>query len=275
VTDPAAERLFAAAARRYAPAGRFARHFARGKLAGDPVFATLLRRGLIPDGARVLDLGCGQGCLLALLVAAREQHRAGGWPAGWPPPPAGLALSGIEFRARDVARARAALGGAATVEIGDLRTAALPPADVVVLMDVLHYLEPEAQDRLLARIAHALGAGGLVVTRVGDPAAGLAAAASWAIDQAVAIARGQGLHRFHRRRVADWIAALERHGFAVASEPMNGGPLFANVLLLGKKAGGPARARDERVHPAVHPLVPPDPRSIGRGRGAALFTRYD
>jgi SAM-dependent methyltransferase len=237
VSDPAAERLFDAAARRYAPAGRFARHFARGKLRGDPVFAELLRRGLIPDGARLLDLGCGQGCLLALLAAAREQHRAGCWPAGWPPPPAGLALQGIEYLAKDVARANAALGGTATVAIGDLRTVPLPPADVVVLMDVLHYLEPEAQESLLARIAHTLGARGLFVTRVGDPAAGFAAAATWAIDQAVAIARGQGLHRFHRRSIADWIAALERHGFAVTGEPMNGGPLFANVLLLARRAG--------------------------------------
>ena len=235
MTDPAAERLFDAAARRYAPAGRFARHFARGKLRGDPVFAEILRRGLVPDGARLLDLGCGQGCLLALLASARDQHRAGHWPRGWPPPPAGLALRGIEFLAKDVARANLALRGEAAVERGDLRTVPLPPGDVVVLMDVLHYLEPEAQDRLLARIAQALGPNGLFLTRVGDPSAGLAAALTWGIDQAVAVARGQGLHRFHRRSIAAWTAALERHGFAVTAEPMNGGTPFANVLLVGRK----------------------------------------
>jgi len=235
VTDPAAEQLFDAAARRYAPAGRFARHFARGKLAADPVFAEILRRGLVPDGARLLDLGCGQGCLLALLVAAPDQHRAGRWPAGWPPPPAGLALRGIEFLAKDVARANVALGNEGAVERGDLRTTPLPPGDVVVLMDVLHYLEPEAQDRLLARIAQALGPRGLLLTRVGDPSAGFAAALTWVVDQVVAVARGQGLHRFHRRSVAAWTAALERHGFAVTADPMNGETPFANVLLVGRK----------------------------------------
>jgi SAM-dependent methyltransferase len=235
VADPAAERLFDAAARRYAPAGRFARHFARGKLRGDPVFAEILRRGLVPDGARVLDLGCGQGCLLALLVAARDQHRAGDWPVRWPPPPARVVLRGIEFLAQDVARAGVALGSEAAVELGDLRTAVLPPGDVVVLMDVLHYLEPGAQERLLARIAQALGPDGLFLTRVGDPSAGFAAALTWLIDQVVAVARGQGLHRFHRRSIAVWTATLERHGFAVTAEPMNGGMLFANVLLVGRK----------------------------------------
>jgi SAM-dependent methyltransferase len=235
VTDPAAERLFDAAARRYAPAGRFARHFARGKLRGDPVFAEILRRGLVRDDARLLDLGCGQGCLLALLAAAEVQHRAGRWPAGWPPPPAGVALRGIEFLAKDVARANTALGGAGTVEPGDLRAVPLPPADVIVLMDVLHYLEPDAQERLLARIAQALTPAGLFLTRVGDPSAGLTAAFTWVIDQLVAFSRGQGLHRFHRRSIADWTAALERHGLAVTAEPMNGTLPFANVLLVGRK----------------------------------------
>ena len=235
MTDPAAERLVDAAARRYAPAGRFARYFARGKLGSDPVFMEILRRGLVPDGARVLDLGCGQGGLLALLVAARDQHRAGDWPAGWPPPPARLVLRGIEFLGKDVARANAALGNEGAVERGDLRTVPLPPGDVVVLMDVLHYLEPEAQERLLARIAQALGPQGLILTRVGDPSAGFAAALTWAVDQMVAVARGQGLHRFHRRTVAEWTAALARHGFAVTAEPMNGAVPFANVLLVGRK----------------------------------------
>ena len=235
MTEPALEAVFDAAAGRYAPAGRFARHFARGKLGGDPVFAAILRRGLIPDGARLLDLGCGQGCLLALLAAADGQHRAGRWPPGWPPPPAGVALRGIEFLAKDVARANTALGNAGTVELGDLREAPLPPADVIVLMDVLHYLEPGAQERLLARIAQALAPAGLFLTRVGDPSAGLVAAFTWAIDQAVAVGRGQGLHRFHRRSIADWVAALERHGLAVTAEPMNGALPFANVLLVGRK----------------------------------------
>jgi SAM-dependent methyltransferase len=61
----------------YRSAGRFAWYFARGKLNGDPAFLGLLERGLIPDDARILDLGCGQGLLAAWLLEVRALFDAG------------------------------------------------------------------------------------------------------------------------------------------------------------------------------------------------------
>ena len=69
--------LWSAASRPYLTAGRYPYHFARNKLRFDPVFVTLLRRGLIPDRARVIDLGYGQGLLAALLLAARATSSLG------------------------------------------------------------------------------------------------------------------------------------------------------------------------------------------------------
>jgi len=230
--------LFDAVARRYAPAGRFAVGFARGKLRHDPVFVTLLRRGLVPDGVRLLDLGCGQGVLLTLLVAAREQYRAGRWPAGWPAPPSGLNLRGIEVLRADVRRARVALGHEAEIEAADLRVARVTPSDVIVLLDVVHYLETPAQERLLAAVADALPPGGLFLMRVGDVTARIPALLTRTIDHFVTLARGGGLHRFHCRTVPQWVAALERLGFAVDAEPKSEGTPFANVLLVARKHRG-------------------------------------
>jgi SAM-dependent methyltransferase len=235
--DPVAA-LIAAAAARYAPAGRFAVGFARGKLRHDPVFVALLKQGLVPDGARVLDLGCGQGVLLALLVAAREQHRAGRWPAEWPAPPLRFTLRGIDSLSSGVRRARAALGSDAEIEVADLRDARLPPSDVVALLDVIHYLDEPAQARLLGAIVAALPPGGLLLMRVGDAAARVPALLTRMVDQLATLARNGRFHRFHCRTIAQWTAALERLGFAVRADPQSAGTPFANVLLVARKERG-------------------------------------
>src|SRR5215510_467432 len=92
--------VFEAATQPYRAAGRYAWGFAKGKLRHDPVFHTLLRRGVLPDEGSLIDLGCGQGVLLSLLKAAREQYAAGRWPAHWPAPPTRLSLRGVDVHAR-------------------------------------------------------------------------------------------------------------------------------------------------------------------------------
>ena len=55
MTDRFFRALAKEAAARYPARDRYARHFAYGKLTGDPVFAHLLRGGLVPGGAHLLD----------------------------------------------------------------------------------------------------------------------------------------------------------------------------------------------------------------------------
>src|SRR6478609_10706319 len=105
--------LVTAASEPYQRAGRFAWHFARGKLRWDPVFSHLLARGLIAPRTRVLDIGCGQGLLASLLAAAARAARDGRWPSGWAEPPLDVRVRGIELQRRNVERARDALGDAA------------------------------------------------------------------------------------------------------------------------------------------------------------------
>jgi len=129
--------LLARAANPYRCAGRFAYHFARGKLRYDPVFRSILERGLLHGQPRILDLGCGQGLLCAWLHAARHCYEQGAWPQCWPPPPAARSIRGIELMERDVTRARRGLGDTCEILQADIREVPFGSADVVVILDVL------------------------------------------------------------------------------------------------------------------------------------------
>lgn len=226
------KRLAHLAADRYRPAGRFAYHFARGKLGRDPVFAALLARGLIPEGARLLDLGCGQGLLAAWLEAARASHRGGQWAQSWPPPPRLGAFRGIELIPRDVERARRALGTLAQIECADMRSAEFGKADVVIILDVLHYMDPPAQEQVLQRVRASIGPAGILLLRVGNAAGGWRFRTSRWVDAAVLYVRGHRQGRLYCRTLPAWLATLTSCGFSTRAIPMSAGTPFANVLLV-------------------------------------------
>lgn len=227
----------------YKPAGQFAWRFARGKLGGDPAFEGLLQHGLIPDQARVLDLGCGQGLLASWLSAARAQFEAaqqgGGpaWPATWPAAARLRAYHGIELMPNDVSRANDALGPLglpARFTLGDICTVPFDPCDVVVILDVLHYIDIPAQDAVLARVRDALAPQGVLLLRIGDASAGLPFKISNWVDHVVTFARGHRLPRLYCRTLDQWRATLARLGFQVQTMPMHEGTPFANIMLVAR-----------------------------------------
>lgn len=232
VAAPAWPALIRRASACYRPAGRFALHFARGKLRWDPVFRHFLVHGLIAPGSRVLDIGCGQGLLASLLEAAQDAARRGRWPAGWAAPPADVRLTGIELSAREVARARDALGDGAEFVCGDMRSVAFPPVDTIVILDVLHYVDRHEQDAVLARARAALGDNGSLLLRVGDAASRRRFVTSQWVDRLVFLLRGCRARPQPGRAVVEWIAHLVALGFAVQALPMSQGTPFANVLLV-------------------------------------------
>jgi SAM-dependent methyltransferase len=239
MTTAFARALLDAAAAPYLPAGHFAWHFARGKLGGDPAFLGLLERGLIPDNARILDLGCGQGLLASWLLSARALFEAGHWPAHWPAAPKPMAYRGVELMPCDMRRARRALGERAEFVLGDIRTADFGKPDAVVILDVLHYIDYSAQDDVLLRVRDALVPAGVLLMRVGDADGGLPFRISNWVDHLVTFARGYRLSRLYCRSLRDWQALLRQLGFTVESVPMSRGTPFANVLLVARL--GPRR----------------------------------
>jgi SAM-dependent methyltransferase len=229
--------LVDAASAPYRQAGRFAWHFARGKLSWDPVFVHLVERGLIAPRARVLDIGCGQGLLASLVDAAGAAEREGRWSSAWAAAPAGARVTGIELMERDVARARRALGDRAQFVCGDMRTADFPPADAVVILDVLHYISVAEQDAVLERVRAALDGGGRLILRVGDAAARNRFRTSQWVDRIVTSVRGHRVPPRFGRPLAAWTARRGALGFSVTSLPMHAGTPFANILLVGDLPG--------------------------------------
>lgn len=229
--------FFRALARRAAArygSDRFARHFAYFKLTGDPAFRHLVQSGLLAGRERLLDLGCGQGMLEALLAAAHEAREP--WPRDWAARPAPRAIEGIELDPRALRRARAAADGHARFVHGDIRSAAFAEADAIVILDVLHYIDPSAQDAVLERARGSIAPGGVLLLRVADARPTLRFRATIALDRLSLWLRGHRTGPYHCRPLEAWIAHLEALGLAVEARPMSAGTPFANVLLVARAA---------------------------------------
>ena len=226
--------LLDASTRPYLRAGLYPYFFARGKLGIDPIFMAMLRNASIPDRARILDLGCGQSLLASLLLAARRQYQAGIWPRGWPEPPVPSQLMGVEMNAHRAKWARTALGASISVQTADLRSAELPDADIVVLFDVLHYLNQDEQVALLDKIAHSLRGGGKLLLRVADAEAGWRFRLTRIVDASTILMGGRLSSQFFCRTIADWTRLLDGFGFRIDRQPMSEGTPFANILLTAR-----------------------------------------
>jgi SAM-dependent methyltransferase len=223
--------LLDAASQPYRKAGSFAYHFARGKLATDPVYRSILELGLLQRQQRILDLGCGQALLSAWLLAAADCYARGIWPAAWLAPAQAQTVRGIELMRRDVERAHGAFGADCGVMQGDIRTAPFETADAVVILDVLHYIDAPSQREVLQRVHAALPPGGLLLLRVGDAAGGLRFRITDWSDRLPMLFRGHGYVATHCRSVTQWRELLTECGFDSEATPMSRGTPFANVLL--------------------------------------------
>jgi SAM-dependent methyltransferase len=235
---PEVDRLFEEVERRYLKVGIFHWEFVRNKLRWDPMYRALATEPLLPTTGRILDLGCGRGIALCLALARRGVE-----PGSTAPTTPPLDLVGLELRPRLAAVARRALGDSATVRRADVEEdtdPGLPPADAVLMLDVLHYLKAEAQERLLTRAGQALKPGGQLIVREADAGAGWRFSATRMAERLCAMARGHFDQRFHYRTSAEWRRVVERTGLEVEDSPLSAGTPFSNRLTRARRTSVPA-----------------------------------
>lgn len=200
------------------------RGYVGGKLRHDPIYPAAL--ALLRDsGLPVLDVGCGLGLLAFYL-------REGGYAGR---------IVGVDSDQRKIRHAQlVAAGGYAglTFTVGDVLDTGEFRGNVAVL-DVLHYLRPEHQARLLERAAAQVAPGGYCLIRdtLRD--------ASWrfrvtqceeALIKAFAWIRSGGVHY---PEVDDVMAPFRARGFECAVSPLWGATPFNSYLFTFRAPGAP------------------------------------
>ena len=209
---------------RYSHASRFTRRYTRSKLRTDPVNRMVLQRAVADGFGHVLDLGCGRGQLdLALLEAGGARS-----------------VLGIDWSEAALAEARRASGGLAfrTQQRDLTEPDPLPPADTVLLVDVLYQLPTPVQDNLLRRAAAA--ARRRILVRTLDPELGLRSRFALAMERLGRRNWPTSGATVNPQKVPALTAALVRAGFKVEVEPCWQGTPFANVLLDARRVSATA-----------------------------------
>ncbi|MBI5536542.1 MAG: class I SAM-dependent methyltransferase [Deltaproteobacteria bacterium] len=220
-THELVDRAMRDAAARYGADSRSVQGYVRGKLAWDPVYRQLAARAPFPEP--VFDLGCGNGLLLVLLATVQP----------------GLRAIGVDW---DDARVRQATSATRTldsirIERGDVRDLEIPLSGTIFLVDVLHYLEPGDQDRVLQRAAAALSAEGRLYVRDVDRTTGLRSLINRSQE---VIGRALGLHKgtgLHFRATGELVGVLSQLGLETSIVPSWGKLPLSNRLIEAWKKG--------------------------------------
>jgi len=228
--DPLFDRLAREAADRYVGTSIAAWEFARGKLRGDPLYREVLSGEWLPSGGRMLDIGCGQGLMLALLAEAERVARGGLAPPGRRFP-CFERMVGIEMRAHRARLARAALGSDADIIEGDARSEWGGAYRTILFFDVLHMMPKADQDAVLSAAVRALEPGGVILVREADASAGWRFRAVQIGNRLTALTSKAWRQELAFRTVDEWRECFVRLGLDVEEAPAGTGTPFANYLF--------------------------------------------
>jgi len=193
------------------------RGFVRWKLRLDRIFGLLAAENL--GSGTVVDLGCGYGMALGFAAFGDSSRR----------------LVGCDLDAHRIAVARQALSALnADLSVADVRRLDLPPAGLILILDVLQYLPADDQQALLQRCCSALVPQGLLIFRVHDRERGLWSAITMAFDRLI-FACGRAGVRPLMLSAAEYHSVLENAGMQVEQRRFRNRLPLAHILFIAKK----------------------------------------
>jgi uncharacterized protein (DUF2062 family)/SAM-dependent methyltransferase len=201
----------------FARCARGDRGFVRWKLRLDRIFGLLAAEDL--GSGTVVDLGCGYGMALSFAAFTDNRRR----------------LVGCDLDAHRIAVARQALSALNTdLKVADVRSLSLPPAGLILILDVLQYLPADEQLGLLKRCCSALTPQGKFIFRVHDRERGLRSAITSAFDRLI-FAWGRAGVQPLMLPAAAYRTVLEKAGMQVEERRFQNRLPLAHILFIAKK----------------------------------------
>ncbi len=197
------------------------RGFVRWKLRLDRSFGLLAALLAADDlGAdTVVDLGCGYGMALSFAAFGHGSRR----------------LVGCDLDAHRIAVARQALGTLhADLSVADVRHLDLPPAGLILILDVLQYLREDEQLTLLQRCCSALVPRGTLIFRVHDRERGMWSMITMAFDWLIFACGSTGVRPL-TLSAAQYQSVLENAGMLVQERRFRNRLPLAHILFVAKK----------------------------------------
>jgi SAM-dependent methyltransferase len=209
-------------AARYMPS-RYHYWYSLSKLFMDPLYedvGALLRDNSPP----ILDVGCGIGLMLHALRGSGISSK----------------YQGVDIDAAKIAIARSTVQHEETAdvhfEVRDLRRDFPAHLGSVVLLDVLQYIEPAAQEDLIVRSARCLSSDGVLVIRGGLDDGSLRAAATRITDRIGHAIRWMGTSFKAQPKPAQLRAWLQQQGLEAEFHAPSPRAPFNNWLITARPA---------------------------------------
>ncbi len=229
LSDQALRDRIAFVNRMFARCPRADRWFVRWKLRLDRIFELLAAEDLRSEdlgSGTVVDLGCGYGMALSFAAFGDRSRR----------------LVGCDLDAHRIAVARQALSALnADLSVADVRSLDLPPAGLILILDVLQYLPAEEQLGLLRRCCSALAPRGVLIFRVHDRERGLWSAITMAFDRLIFACGCAGTQPLVLA-ASDYHSALENAGMRVEERRFRNRLPLAHIQFVAKKPAEGATA---------------------------------